>query len=112
MKKIQKAILVLKICAPIQGNPKKTTISSITYWFLQTDCGSLQYPTLTDKQVIQRESNRYIGELTDVIKQMDLTDICKTLHKNAKEYIFSEPLGFFSKIITYSDTKQVTADIR
>lgn len=37
----------------------------------------------------RQKLNREILELTDVIKQMELTDIYKIFHPNTKEYIFS-----------------------
>jgi hypothetical protein len=37
-------------------------------------------------------------ELSDIINQMDLKDIHRTLHPNTKEYTFSSaPQGTFSK---------------
>ena len=43
--------------------------------------------------------NREIRELTDIMTQMDLTDIYRKLHPNRKEYtFFSAPHGTFLKI--------------
>ena len=42
--------------------------------------------------------NREIRELTDIMTQMDLTDIYRISHPNRKEYtFFSAPHGTFSK---------------
>ena len=48
----------------------------------------------------RQKTNREIRELTDVITQMDLTDIYRKFHPNThKDYTFlSAPHGTFSKI--------------
>ena len=51
-----------------------------------------------DKSTRQK-FNREIRELTDVMNQMDLTDIYRTFHPNRKEYTFLSPFHVtFSKI--------------
>lgn len=59
----------------------------------------LKQPTLTNRQVIQSEEMLETLELTDVINQMELTNIYTLFRTNTKEYtFFSELHGAFSKI--------------
>ena len=47
----------------------------------------------------RQKFNREIRELTDVTKQMDLTDIYRTFHPNTHEYTFlSATHGTFCKV--------------
>jgi hypothetical protein len=45
----------------------------------------------------RQKLNREIMKLTDIMTQMDLTDIYGIFHQKTKEYSFSAPQGSFSK---------------
>ena len=50
---------------------------------------------------------------SDIINQVDLTDIVTAFHPNTKEYtFFIAPHGTFSKIDNISDTKQLSTGTR
>lgn len=56
-------------------------------------------PSLVDRSFRQK-LNREIMELTDVMTQMDLKDIYRSIHSNKKEYIFfTVPHKTSSKIV-------------
>jgi hypothetical protein len=59
----------------------------------------------------RQKSNREIMELTDVMTQMDLTEIYRTFHPNTKEYP-QHLMETSPKLTIYSVTKQVLTHTR
>ena len=74
-----------------------------------TNISRLQHPTLINGQVSQTEPTREIKELTDVMTQMDVTDIYRTFQRNTKEQYLMEPSLYLA---TYSVTKQTSTDTK
>jgi hypothetical protein len=64
----------------------------------RNNSGILQHSTFTNRQVIEAKLLTDRVKLTEVISQIDLTDIYQTFHPKAREYILSALCGTFSKI--------------
>ena len=73
---------------------------------IPTNSRNFKTPLSPINRTNRQKFNNEIRKITDVMTQMDLTNIHRTFHANTKEYtFFSAYHGIFSKTI-YSITKQ------
>jgi exonuclease III len=99
----QDELSILNIYAPNERAAtfiKGTLVKLKPHRTTQSNSGRLQHSTLINGQILEKKKlNRDTVKPTEVMKQMDLTDIYRIFYPKTKGYtFFSAPHGTFSKI--------------
>lgn len=98
--KIQGDIIIVNICAFNNSVPKIMT-KKLTEVKKEIDNSTTARNFNTTLSVTDRitsqETNKEIEDLSSILNQLDLTDVCRTLHRTRAEYIFfsSAPTVFW-----------------
>ena len=99
----EKEIAIINICAPNIGAPQyiRLTLRDIKGEIDNNTIivGDFNSPLTPVDRSSKQKINKEIQVLNDVLDEMDLIDIFRTLHSNAEEYIFfSSAHGTFPRI--------------
>jgi hypothetical protein len=98
----QDELSILSIYAPSARTStfiKETAKTQSTHYTEHNNSERLQHPTLINGHILETETKQRHIELTEVLKEMDLTDIYGTFYPKTKGYtFFSAPHGTFSNI--------------